>query len=146
MHTVFRFVKHNGLRAFEYFVRHFHFGQAIFFVDFFCKKITNGCKADLVFFAGYQVQLATNGDKAAEQLSNSPDEFDLLLTDIRMPGSTSGWDLARRARELNVDLPVIYMTGDSFAAWKREGVSGSRMFQKPVLTQSLINAVAELLD
>jgi CheY-like chemotaxis protein len=96
--------------------------------------------------AGYQVQLATNGDKAAEQLSNSPDEFDILLTDIRMPGSTSGWDLARRARELNADLPIDNMTGDSFAAWKREGVSGSLMFQKPVSTQSLINAVAELLD
>lgn len=95
--------------------------------------------------AGYQVQLATNGDKAAEHLLKSPNEFDILLTDIRMPGSTSGWDLARRARELNADLPVIYMTGDSFAAWKREGVAGSLIFQKPVSMRSLVNAVAELL-
>ena len=37
--------------------------------------------------------------------------FDLLFTDIRMPGSTDGWELAREAKQLIPGLRVIYATG-----------------------------------
>ena len=36
---------------------------------------------------------------------------DLLLTDVVMPGGIGGFELARRAREIEPRLPIIYMSG-----------------------------------
>src|SRR5437879_3722737 len=60
--------------------------------------------------AGYQVIEAASGDEASKKL-NEANGFHLLLTDLQMPGSLDGIAVARRARELHADIPVIYMTG-----------------------------------
>ncbi len=58
----------------------------------------------------YQVSTAVNGEEALRQLFS--EEFDLLLTDIRLPGMT-GLEIARRAREHRLDLTIVAMTGYS---------------------------------
>jgi CheY-like chemotaxis protein len=60
--------------------------------------------------AGFDVTPASDGDEALEILRGDC-AFDLLFTDIRMPGSTDGWELAREARQLIPGLKVIYATG-----------------------------------
>lgn len=60
--------------------------------------------------AGYEVREAESGDEAAE-LIDSQAEFDLLVTDIQMPGSTDGLALASLIRERHPGMPVVYMTG-----------------------------------
>ena len=60
--------------------------------------------------AGYQVREADTGVRAVVALS---EPFDLLLTDIRMAGNVSGWDLAEAARRIQPEIEVIYMTGFS---------------------------------
>lgn len=57
---------------------------------------------------GYQVEAAASGEEALEQLENQ--EFDVVLTDIRMPG-ISGVDLLARIKEKSTDTSVILMTG-----------------------------------
>ena len=47
--------------------------------------------------AGFDVTPASDGDEALAILREGTD-FDLLFTDIRMPGATDGWDLAREAQ------------------------------------------------
>ena len=60
--------------------------------------------------AGFEVTPASNGDEALAILRERAD-FDLLFTDIRMPGAIDGWELARQAREMISGLRVIYATG-----------------------------------
>ena len=59
---------------------------------------------------GFHVTPASDGDEALEILRQGHG-FDLLFTDIRMPGQIDGWDLAREARQLIPDLKIIYATG-----------------------------------
>jgi len=56
---------------------------------------------------GCDVILAPDGTQAAQTLES--EEFDLVLTDMKMPGLT-GMDVLQRAREVNHDVPVILMT------------------------------------
>ncbi len=81
--------------------------------------------------AGYDVVLAFDGDAAITELDANVDRFSAVITDIRMPGSASGWDVGRRARELAQELPVLYISGDSAANWRKDGVPGSKMLTKP---------------
>lgn len=57
------------------------------------------------------------------------DRPDILITDIRMPGSCDGWKLARRARELCPELFVIYISG--YSAEEPQPVPGSIFLKKP---------------
>ena len=57
---------------------------------------------------GYAVETAPDGRSATDALANGT--FDLVLSDIVMPGM-NGLQLLRRAREHDLDLPVLLMTG-----------------------------------
>jgi CheY-like chemotaxis protein len=61
---------------------------------------------------GFVTVCARDGDEALGYLES---ELPLaaMVTDIRMPGNYDGWTLARRARELRPELPVIYLSGYS---------------------------------
>ena len=67
--------------------------------------------ADALYRAGFQVVEAEDGDGAREQL-DGPDGFDLLLTDVRMPGAMDGIALAGEARRRDPGIPVVYATGE----------------------------------
>lgn len=57
---------------------------------------------------GYVVSEASNGEDALEMIEDQ--EFDVVLTDIRMPG-IDGVELLRRIKEQSPDAIVILMTG-----------------------------------
>lgn len=57
-----------------------------------------------------------------------------------MPGQT-GWALARRARELQPEIAVIYMTGDSAHEWTQQGVPESVLISKPFRHAQLVMAI-----
>ncbi len=57
---------------------------------------------------GYQVSAAASGEEALEMLADQA--FDVVLTDIRMPGLT-GVELLARIKEKAPDAIVILMTG-----------------------------------
>src|SRR6266536_3305270 len=58
--------------------------------------------------AGYEVITANDGQQAAELLVQM--EFDAIVSDISMPGM-NGIQLLRRARERDLDVPVLLVTG-----------------------------------
>jgi DNA-binding NtrC family response regulator len=59
--------------------------------------------------AGFDVDVVESGEEAIEKLDkNSP--YDLVITDLRMYGE-SGVDVFKKAREKNVNTPVIIMSG-----------------------------------
>lgn len=57
---------------------------------------------------GYEVEEASSGEEALEMLAKR--DYDVILTDIRMPGLT-GVDLLKRIKDISPDGIVILMTG-----------------------------------
>lgn len=70
--------------------------------------------------------------------------YDVLITDINLGVGTTGFDVARRARQLNRRLRVIYITGQA-ARLDRFGVEEGVMFPKPFNATELAGRVKELL-
>ena len=91
--------------------------------------------------SGFAVTAASDGDEALGYLRQGQ-TFDLLFTDIRMPGATDGWQLAREARALLPDIRVIYATGLGDAASGLE--NGERYVRKPYSLKDLHAALTAL--
>lgn len=91
--------------------------------------------------AGFAVRAAGSGDEALAILREDA-SFDLLFTDIRMPGSADGWELARRAKKLIPGLRVIYATGFGKA---EDGLDeGECYVRKPYNLKDLRHALGKL--
>lgn len=67
--------------------------------------------ADEMRQLGWQVIEVGTADEAVE-IVRSPIELDLVLTDVHMPGSLDGLDLADRVREQRPGIKVAVMSGD----------------------------------
>ncbi len=65
--------------------------------------------AELLGEQGFAVHAVTNAADALRHLCAAP--VDVLFTDVNLPGGVDGITLARRARELLPDLPVVYASG-----------------------------------
>ena len=61
--------------------------------------------------AGFEVREAETGEQAAALIAAAPTSFTVLVTDIHMPGSLDGIELARLLRAQRPDIPIIYTTG-----------------------------------
>lgn len=94
---------------------------------------------------GFEVTIATSGEEAIALLTANND-YRALVTDIGLPGSLDGWDVARRAREIEAAFPVVYMSGEHGADWASKGVPNSVMLGKPFAPAQLVTAVSNLLN
>src|SRR6266511_871842 len=96
--------------------------------------------------AEYDVDLAPDGRAALDRLRMIP--YDLLITDLKMPG-VDGLTVIREARRLKADLPVIIITGYSNEASAIEavnlGVSGylTKPFRVPRVLAAASKALGE---
>jgi two-component system CheB/CheR fusion protein len=95
---------------------------------------------------GYNVIECENGTEALDKLSAGFD-VDLVFSDIVMPGSLSGLDLAREARLLRPGLPVLLTTGYAgpITAEVAELKRGFPVLRKPYANSDLARAVASAL-
>jgi DNA-binding NtrC family response regulator len=59
---------------------------------------------------GYKVEAFTRAADALEDFRRRPGDFDLVLTDLAMPGA-SGLDFAASVLAIRPDIPVIMTTG-----------------------------------
>jgi PAS domain S-box-containing protein len=95
----------------------------------------------------YRVVSAHDFSSALRQLSQSNRKFDLLLTDVVLPGM-NGRDLARKAHEIRPDLKVLFMTGYSRNAVVHQGRLDPEveLIQKPITRDELARRIRFLLD
>jgi len=91
---------------------------------------------------GYTVEVALNGSDALQKLQNGH-SYDLVFSDLLMPGSVAGLDLARIVRSNHPNIPILLTTGYSQKA--QEAVrEGFLIVRKPYDLQSLFKAIREL--
>jgi|SRR5436190_5649672 CheY-like chemotaxis protein len=93
---------------------------------------------------GFAVEKVSNAADALRHMASAP--VDILLTDINLPGSMDGAALARCARELQPDLPVVYASARATLLKQEARVPGSVVLPKPyepgVLARLLAAAVS----
>ncbi len=94
---------------------------------------------------GYEVFTASSGQLALDLFKEEENLFDLLLTDIVMPGKIGGFELARRVRELRPDIPVIYTSGYTGFTASEMGEVRAPLIQKPAPPSELAELVALML-
>ena len=96
---------------------------------------------------GYKVITASNAAQALE-LVNSGVTFDLLFTDIVMPGAMNGRQLAQKVAELRRPLRVLYTSGNTFGAFDTSGRLGEGvlLLTKPYRKAELARMVRLCLD
>jgi DNA-binding response OmpR family regulator len=96
---------------------------------------------------GFETVVAASGEKAVELLDTADGKYRALVTDINLGRDRmSGWDVARRAREIDAKFPVVYMSGESAEDWSARGVPDSIMLSKPFAPAQLVTAVSQALN
>ncbi|WP_298722236.1 response regulator [uncultured Ferrovibrio sp.] len=96
---------------------------------------------------GYQVVEAANAEAALEILTGGT-RFDLLFTDVVMPGSMSGIDLARAVAQRYPELKILVSSGFPGAAVAESmGLpAGAQFLNKPYRYRELAAKIREVLE
>lgn len=102
--------------------------------------------AEVLQEEGFEVIEAWDGDEAA-RLLDSAEHFDLLFTDVQMPGLLDGIDVALHARRRYARLPILVVSGYAHQIVSRLAVlSPAAVFiRKPYRLQEIVDAVTRLL-
>jgi len=96
---------------------------------------------------GYDVVEARSGREATALLETHPGGFDLLLTDLVMPGM-NGKELAAKAAAVRPGIKVLFMSGYTDDALGHHGAldPGMALLEKPFTVDLLLRKVREALD
>jgi len=92
--------------------------------------------------AGHAVLEASDGESALAVVKETPD-LDIIVTDVRM-SKMDGFSLARLAREIRPDLPVLFMTG-YMGADVPANFPSAKVLQKPFDPDDLLAAIETML-
>jgi CheY-like chemotaxis protein len=74
------------------------------------EALISALVADWLTESGFEVHEAATADEALAYL-DAGNPVDVLFTDINLPGSMNGAELATRVRALRPDLPIVYASG-----------------------------------
>ncbi|MCJ2090675.1 response regulator [Methylobacterium sp. E-005] len=100
--------------------------------------------AETLLDAGYRVLTAADAWQAEAILAN--ESVDMLFTDIDLARNTDGLALARRARDLCPDLPVIYTSGGRDGLSARDAVPGAVFVPKPYRPSQIVALTRDVLN
>jgi CheY-like chemotaxis protein len=96
---------------------------------------------------GFEPAIASSGEEAVTLLKGSKSKYRALVTDVNLGrGKMGGWEIAKLARDIDPEFPIVYMTGDSAGEWASKGVPNSILLTKPFAPAQLVAAVSQLLN
>jgi DNA-binding response OmpR family regulator len=110
------------------------------------EELIQSLVEDALGEAGFEPAIAPSGEEAVTLLRGGASNYRALVTDISLGGRMDGWEVARQAREIDPEFPVVYMSGASAAEWTSKGVPNSIMLEKPFAPAQLVTAIANLLN
>ena len=93
---------------------------------------------------GYRVHTATCGQQARNLYQADPNAYDLVLSDVRMPGM-NGFELARRLRSVDPTVPILLMTGDRVRTCDAANTHPEGILCKPFGVSELEIAILDAL-
>ena len=98
--------------------------------------------------SGYRVVERETGEEALALWATRETEFDLLITDLVMPGNISGELLAERLRKMRPELRVLLTTGyvNHTISEERFTALGMQLLRKPYTAEELLQSVRRCLD
>ncbi len=96
---------------------------------------------------GYRVTSCSASRKALELFTGTPDDFDLVITDLTMPELT-GLELCTAIRECRDTIPVILCSGygAKLSQEKLRSIGFAAWFTKPVTLQKLATTIRSVLE
>jgi DNA-binding response OmpR family regulator len=100
---------------------------------------------DALVEGGFEPAIAPSGEEAVTLLRGNRNGYRALVADVKLRGRMDGWEVARHAREIDPEFPIVYMTGASADQWPSHGVPNSILLQKPFAPAQLVTAVSQLL-
>ena len=94
--------------------------------------------------AGYEVTACADGDEALKVLDDH--QWDLLLTDIVMPG-VDGIEVARQAAARQQGLPIMFITGFAAVALAAgdRAPAGAKVLSKPIHLREIVAEVERMV-
>jgi DNA-binding response OmpR family regulator len=97
---------------------------------------------------GFSVLTAQTGEEAWQLISNPDHSIGLVLTDVVMPGSFDGFELAEKVRRRQPGIPVLFMTGALHHEHQNTDSPDSKrvLLHKPFGPDQLIALVREHLS
>jgi len=103
--------------------------------------------ANILRKQGYNVVEADNGAAAIEHL-NDGEAFDLIFTDLILPGGMNGVEIAEEARRIQPGIKVLYTTGYAETSVAHHGRldPGKTLVNKPYRRAELLEKVRSTLD
>ncbi len=96
---------------------------------------------------GYTVTPFTDSEKCLKFFQEHPEEFDVIITDMTMPGMT-GDTFAKEVLKIRPDMPIILCTGfsDRIDEKKAKAIGIGEYVMKPILMKDLAGAVHRVLE
>jgi PAS domain S-box-containing protein len=96
---------------------------------------------------GYSASACSSGTEALEKFRQTPEQFDLVITDMTMPRMT-GLELAREIAEIRPDIPIVLSTGYSSkilanVTWT---TSIKEVARKPISKKDLAHLLSRVLS
>jgi CheY-like chemotaxis protein len=101
---------------------------------------------DVLNDGGFSPASARTGEEAVTLLKGRQTIYCALVTDINLLGRFTGWEVARAAREIDPNFPVVYMTGAAADEWAVQGVPNSILLRKPFAPAQIVTAISQLLN
>ena len=118
-------------------------GRILFVED---EQIVRGIAAHLLRQRGYEVLEAEDGEQALEIIAAENGKFDLLISDVIMPG-LDGPSMLKKARPLIGNVPVMFISGYAESEFSDllEEEKGISFLPKPLDIKTLAERVKEQL-
>ncbi len=106
--------------------------------------VTLSCKR-ILGAEGYNIITVSRGEEAIKRIEN--EEFDLLITDIRLP-DTSGIDVLKETRRVQPNTDVVVITGYPTLEDAKESIrlGAFEYIEKPFTPEFMLNVAKKIFD
>jgi CheY-like chemotaxis protein len=94
---------------------------------------------------GFATDIVSSGEEALTLLMDGTRRPSALVTDVKLAGRLTGWEVAKRIREKAPSFPIIYVTAYD-QDWPAYGVPNSIVVPKPFAAAQLVTVISNLLN
>jgi DNA-binding response OmpR family regulator len=100
---------------------------------------------DALVDGGFEPAIAPSGEEAVTLLEGHKGKYQALVIDITLLGRLDGWEVAKRAREIDPAFPILYITAGHADQWPSLGVPNSALLTKPFGPAQLVTALNRMV-